>query len=233
MLTDWLRKNIVSHWVRSCDLCHLPVEDSQQAFCLHCSQYIAPIPRCGRCGLPMPESVEACGTCLAESPPWQRLYCVSDYRPPLSGYIHRLKYQKHFHQAKPLAQWLAGRIEQPAPLITSVPLHWKRQWWRGYNQSELLAKSLAAELTLNYRVLFRRIEETKPQQGMDKADRVRNLRHAFVLNGSALAKHIAIVDDVVTTGSTVYQLSRLLLEAGVERVDIYCVCRTLAPSDLV
>ncbi len=79
--------------------------------------------------------------------------------------------------------------------------------------------------------LFSRIKATKQQQGLDKDQRKQNLHQAFKLNHRPKIKHVAIVDDVVTTGSTVQQLSQLLLEAGVETVDIYCICRTPEPND--
>ncbi|WP_417852358.1 phosphoribosyltransferase family protein [Vibrio europaeus] len=71
---------------------------------------------------------------------------------------------------------------------------------------------------------------TPQQQGLTKAERKRNLDRAFLLNGEIVADHIAIVDDVLTTGSTVQHLCELLLEAGVKSVDIYCICRTPEPA---
>jgi len=87
---------------------------------------------------------------------------------------------------------------------------------------------------VEHAVLFKRIRSTASQQGLTKSARKSNLKGAFAMrnaNFSALDySHIAIIDDVVTTGSTVYQLCQLLLEVGVKRIDIYCICRTPEPS---
>ncbi|HAS6252855.1 TPA: ComF family protein [Vibrio vulnificus] len=110
-------------------------------------------------------------------------------------------------------------------------MHWRRQWLRGFNQSDVLAAQLARRLNRPFLAhAFTRLLHTPPQQGLNKQQRQRNLAGAFRLNRSALPhaipKHVAIVDDVVTTGSTVRQLCQLLLAVGVESIDIYCLCRT-------
>lgn len=161
--------------------------------------------------------------------------CIGDYTPPLSHYVHKLKYERQFWQADKLAELLAARIGQEAetaPLLTSVPLHWRRWLYRGFNQSEQLALALARRLTVNYQPLFRRVRHSATQQGLSKRERRRNLHGVFErrLDGVE-ADHVAIVDDVVTTGETVSQLARLLLEVGVKRVDIYALCRTPEPDD--
>jgi ComF family protein len=141
--------------------------------------------------------------------------------------VHQLKYQRQFWLAEDLTPLLATRIIDPAPLIVPVPLHWRRQLWRSFNQSELLARHLATALNVNMDAsLFRRTRATRNQHGLDRADRKRNLHHAFKLVRSQLPSHVAIVDDVVTTGSTVGLLSTLLKKAGVQQIDIYCICRT-------
>jgi ComF family protein len=123
------------------------------------------------------------------------------------------------------------RVEQPAQLVTCVPMHWRRYCLRGYNQSELLARSIARQFHIPYQSLFRRLRATPPQAGLSKAQRKENLFNAFSLRYQQVpTQHVAIVDDVLTTGSTVYHLCKLLLEAGVKTVDIYCICRTPEPA---
>nr|WP_240504799.1 phosphoribosyltransferase family protein [Vibrio gigantis] len=129
---------------------------------------------------------------------------------------------------------LASRIEEPASLVTSVPLHWRRYFHRGFNQSQLLAHYTAHELLVDHAVLFKRIRSTVTQQGLNKSARKSNLKGAFAIRNTNFSSidypHVAVIDDVVTTGSTVYQLCQLLLEVGVKRIDIYCICRTPEPS---
>lgn len=230
MLSHWLKNTMLSLSRTQCDLCHLESDD--QLWCRYCQRYFLPQPRCLRCGLPTPIEVEQCGHCLTNPPLWHRLYCIGDYQQPLSRYVHRLKYQRQFWLAPLLSQRLAARIDHLAPLVTSVPMHWQRQWWRGFNQSELLAAHLAHHWQQSdYRPLFKRVRATAQQQGLNKIERQRNLRRAFMLNQVPKQTHVAIVDDVVTTGSTMRQLCALLLNAGVETIDIYCLCRTPEPND--
>lgn len=233
MLAQRVAKYIADLLPRHCEICGLEVgQDSYLAgFCRYCSQYFEPLPRCQSCGLPMLAEVVACGECLKRPPIWQRIYCVGGYQPPLSSYVYRFKYQGQFWQSDKLASMLATRIEQPAQLVTSVPMHWRRYWWRGYNQSELLARSLATRLRIPYRPLFNRVRPTPPQAGLNKIQRQDNLLNTFSLKSQqTLVEHVAIVDDVLTTGSTVYHLCKLLLDAGVKTVDIYCICRTPEPA---
>ncbi|OED64963.1 amidophosphoribosyltransferase [Vibrio splendidus ZS-139] len=179
-------------------------------------------------------TVEQCGQCLSQPPPWHRLYCVGDYTFPTARYIQQMKYADKFWFARDLSKLLASRIQHPATLITSVPLHWTRYIHRGFNQSQLLAHYTAQELNIKNAVLFRRSHSTPSQQGLTKSARQSNLKDAFTLRNTNFSAidypHIAIIDDVVTTGSTVYQLCQLLLEVGVKRIDIYCICRTPEPS---
>ncbi len=232
MVAHWLKKYTTDLLPPHCEVCQLEVGESAgfSWLCEHCQRYISEIPRCYCCGLPMETQVEVCGKCLAEPPVWQRVYCVGGYQQPISGYVHRLKYERQFWQGAKLASLLAPRVKQPAELLTSVPLHWKRQWYRGFNQSELIGLSLAKSLNRPYQNLFKRTRATPPQQGKDRAQRMRNLHDAFRLIQPINVKHVAIVDDVLTTGSTVQHLCKLLLEAGVETVDIYCICRTPEPA---
>ncbi len=220
-----------------CGLCQLALPTSSQAnvlsWCNHCFQYLNPVKRCLSCGLVMPEE-EAnhvrCGHCLAEPPPWQRLYTLGDYDFPLSGEVQRFKDKGELWHVDALAELLAERITTPAPLITSVPLHWRRYLSRGFNQSSILSRRLAKHLQSDFDgEIFRRIRHADSQRGQNKSQRALNLNGTFIVNKKPMSRHMAIVDDVVTTGSTVRQLCQLLLEVGVESIDIYCICRTPSP----
>jgi ComF family protein len=233
MLSQWLKKTINQSINRQCALCQLSIESPTQNryWCDACLMWFDPIPRCERCGLPTLSPVAQCGRCLSEPPLWHRLYCVGDYQFPLNHYIHQLKYHQQFWQAKPLAALLAERISTPAPIISCVPLHWHRHLKRGFNQSERLAHHLSQQLDSQFLPsLFQRINPTPTQKGLNKQQRKRNLTNAFKLKPCPSITHIALVDDVVTTGSTLEQLCKLLLEVGVKRIDIYCICRTAEPE---
>ncbi len=231
----WLNGHIHRYCKLQCPLCGLNIDEKhpKTRWCQHCINDLYEEHRCLQCGLPTLKTVEFCGQCLSNPPPWHRLYCVGDYQPPLSKYIHSLKYQHQFWLSGDLTYLLARQRFQPAKIITSVPLHWRRQLWRGYNQSDHLALSLCQHLGIQERFdnqVFKRIKHTNTQRGLDKSARLINLNNAFTLDPSRIARHMAIVDDVVTTGGTIRQLCQLLLDVGVETIDIYCICRTPVPK---
>jgi len=196
----------------------------------------APPPCCPRCGLPSASQNLACGRCLNQPPPWNALLFVTDYLAPLSGLVMRLKFSHQQEVATPLARLIlmrwqsrfrAGDVPRPDVLL-SVPLHRRRYFSRGYNQSELLAAPLAHWLSCQHRPhALRRIRATPPQQRLSEAERKLNLRRAFVCTDNFRGKHVALLDDVVTTGSPLCEISKLLRNQGIASLQIWCVCRTL------
>ena len=124
-------------------------------------------------------------------------------------------------------------LSKPA-LLLPVPLADKRQRQRGFNQAGLLAQWLSALLQLPQQAHWlQRIVDTPAQQQLDAATRKRNLRQAFALSADSQISglHVALVDDVLTTGATAESLARLLKKAGAARVDVYCLARTPKPGD--
>lgn len=161
---------------------------------------------------------------------------VDDYAPPLSGLIHKLKFAGQSVLAQPLARLLLLAVLQArrtralprVDAIVNVPLYRRRQWRRGYNQSDLLCRPLARWLGCSYPAsALTRVQATAIQHQLNARLRKRNLKNAFRLELAVKGLHIAIVDDVVTTGSTVAELSRLLLRSGAASVQVWCLCRTL------
>jgi len=161
---------------------------------------------------------------------------VTDYRPPLSTLVQALKFYRQTGLAQPLARLILLRQRQaqrewalPAPdLIISVPLHRRRAWRRGFNQSALLAKPLARWLGCRYEAqALRRVRNTPVQHHLSARLRKKNLRTAFRLELPVRDLHIVIVDDVVTTGSTVGEIAKLLHRHGAATVQVWCLCRTL------
>lgn len=233
----------IKHYLpRQCHLCRLTITPQtahplHTLWCQHCAnRFIDATPRCQRCGLTTTSPIEQCGECLSHPPKWDRLYCINDYQAPLKHYIQQLKYRRQFWLANDLALLLAPMITQPACEIIPVPLHWGRQWARGFNQSHEIALHLAhywhqqgLACRVNHKI-FRRIHATPQQKGLTKIERKRNTKRAFQLMAPPLSKHVALVDDVVTTGSTLQPLCVALRKAGVNQIDVYCLCRTAVPS---
>jgi len=134
--------------------------------------------------------------------------------------IHRLKFGDQPYLAKIMAELMDEELELSGELITCVPLHKKRRRQRGYNQSEDIAREISHITGIPFRNLLRRIRNTSPQSLLKKrTDRLNNIRDAFVpLDRDVSGKHILLVDDVITTGATIGECRRILLEAGAASV---------------
>ena len=128
-----------------------------------------------------------------------------------------------------LARHLLARVNPLPELILPIPLHPRRLRQRGFNQAMELALPVGRRLGIPLdRKSCRRKRPTQPQTELDLVQRRRNLRKAFALSGALPARHIALVDDVVTTGSTSDELARLLKRAGAERVEVWAAARALS-----
>ncbi|MDX7923050.1 ComF family protein [Aeromonas media] len=222
-----------SDWLGLCLLCRQPCDD-QPLLCRWCQQSLHQHCRkCRLCATPLPEHQAGnellCGRCQRRPPLWERLQVIGDYQLPYSLLIPRLKYSGQILLAPLLARLLADHLEgdDPPEAIIPVPLHWWRQWWRGFNQAEEIGTSLG-ELTgipCDTRLL-RRIRATPQQTRLSAGQRRRNLRGAFQIAPHHY-RHVALLDDVVTTGATAGQLTRLLHESGITEVEVWAICRTL------
>ncbi|PSU32947.1 ComF family protein [Photobacterium lutimaris] len=221
--TNFLRRD------HRCQLCQLPVTGPHPIWCQHCLARFPCPPYCRHCGHTLLQDADQCGHCLNAPRPWQRFYRVGEYQFPLRQVIHQFKFQRQFWLASPLGELLAQQIDDPAPLLLPIPLHPIRRLQRGFNQSSLIAQVIAQRT--GSRLATRRLRRqryTAPQHRLSKTQRQHNLERAFTLTAKALPRHVALVDDVVTTGSTVAGAATLLHQHGVERVDIYCLCYTPA-----
>lgn len=220
-----------------CWLCKMPLALSAWGVCSVCTRSLERrITTCPQCGLPAANRYLPCGRCLKKPPPWSALVAVDDYVRPLSRLIHALKFSGQSSLALPLARLLLLAVLQARrtralpkiDMVVNVPLYRLRHWRRGYNQSDLLCRPLARWLGCRYTAsALTRVHATAVQHQLNARLRKRNLKNAFRLELAVNGLHIAIVDDVVTTGSTVAELSRLLLQSGAASVQVWCLCRTL------
>jgi ComF family protein len=164
-------------------------------------------------------------------------HCIAafEYRFPVNQLITGFKHGKKLEFGSLLAElWLenchpAGHLKPD--IIIPVPLHWRRQFARGFNQAELLANYYSRKMQIECRPVIKRHRATAMQQGLSAAARRKNLKNAFSLPAKHVkqtieGRHIALVDDVVTTGSTAQQLALQCKRAGASRVDIWCLART-------
>ncbi len=184
---------------------------------------------CARCGLPLPTPAAACGACLLHPPPFAATTAAFTYAFPVDRLLPRLKFHADLAAGAVLADVMASTfatVDRPDALVP-VPLHRSRLRQRGYDQALELAKPLARSLGLPLRAdWLRRVRATDAQSELDAKHRHDNLRDAFACAPNCgLPPHVALFDDVMTTGSTVQEATRALRRAGVERVDVWVLAR--------
>jgi ComF family protein len=189
---------------------------------------------CNGCARPLPSGAETvlCGACLKRSPGFDAATALLHYRAPADYLIQRLKFSGELALAPLLGGLLAEKIAArttPLPdLLIPVPLHRARLHERGFNQATELARYLGRRLAVpvEHR-LCRRDRHTRPQSLTPYGERRRNLRGAFSVSGQVpVAAHVAVVDDVMTTGHTADELARVLRRAGAARVEVWIVARS-------
>lgn len=227
--------------VQSCLLCDEPAE-AEMPICVACE---AEMPwlgeHCQTCALPLPTAGLTCDGCLLEPPAYEQVAVPWRYDFPVDSLITRFKHNAKWPfghlLADVLSQYLQHRFDEDLPrpdALLPVPLAAKRLRQRGFNQAAMLARWLSRQLDLPCEEnVVRRIQDTSAQQDLDAKARKRNLRNAFALTTDAHVKgrHLALVDDALTTGATAQALARLLMNAGAARVDVYCLARTPKPGD--
>lgn len=188
---------------------------------------------CRACALPLPPAAhtDVCTACLCEAPPQDRGWAAFRYETPLPQAIVELKFRGQLAPAHVVGALMATRLAaRPSPMpevLIPMPLHAGRLRRRGYNQAVELGRALARRLTLRFEpAAARRVRATKEQTRLDAAGRRRNVRGAFVVDPALVGgHHVALLDDVVTTGATVAELARAARAAGAARIEVWAAAR--------
>ena len=189
---------------------------------------------CPRCARPLDRPLPSgavCGACLRRPPPFERCLAALRYESPVPHLVGAAKFRGRLASARLLGQLLLDAAQVrglPLPeVLVPVPLHPRRLAERGYNQAMEIARVLAItlDLPLDGRCCCR-ATATLPQAGLDEAARRRNIRGAFAAHAPFQWSRVAIVDDVVTTGSTVSELARVLRRAGAQEIEVWAAART-------
>jgi ComF family protein len=212
-----------------CLVCHeKPL--GEVALCEPCSRTIEPLEKgCIICAVPMVSAALVCGDCLQEPPSFNQVTALAFYEGIARKLITRLKFSRDLVCGNILGSLLADKIllsAHPLPeLLIPVPLHRRRMFKRGYNQAMELSRVLSARLHIPVDPhSCSRVRHTRAQTELPQNLRRKNIRGAFSVKNLNV-DHVAIIDDVVTTASTVSELARELKRAGVKKVDVWCCAR--------
>ncbi|MEX0606132.1 MAG: ComF family protein [Marinobacter sp.] len=206
-----------------------------------CSRCLDALPynwqRCRQCALPLafaPAKLVLCGECLKHPPAFDRVITPLRYQFPVNRLISRYKYSHQRALGRPLINVLAHEVSghlirsptlRPDILVPS-PMHPAKQRKRGFNQAEDIAEHLSLSIGVPWSVTLVKRQRAGPaQSGLNRQQRLANLREAFEVTGRPPPR-IAIIDDVVTTGATARVLAELLKTAGALEVEVWALART-------
>lgn len=231
MANHWL--SVIEHWLYppTCLLCG----DAGEGGLDLCGGCLESLPRiqeaCTRCALPLahPGFNGLCGECQQTPPAYDAALALFHYQQPVRHLIQALKFGGRLDCARTLGRLLAEHLaEHPhrPDALVPVPLHPRRYRERGFNQSAEIALELSRRLAIPLHAsLCTRIRHTPAQAGLSARQRRVNVQRAFQVADTGLPRHVAIVDDVVTTGTTVNELARTLRAAGVVCIQVWAVAR--------
>ncbi len=190
-----------------------------------------PDAHCPVCALPTPGGA-VCGRCLKKHPQFDRTVAAFAYSFPLDKVVQALKFIEQLHLAGSLADRLVRRIARRPDCIVPMPLHPARLRERGHNQSLEIARRIAAQLNLPLLPhACQRVRDTPPQSGLKWKERGKNMRKAFQCAENFAGKHVAMVDDVMTSGASLNEFALALRRAGAREISAWVVARTLPHTD--
>lgn len=186
---------------------------------------------CVKCGKPVFENAEYCSDCKKRGHYFTRAVALWSYSPLVKKSLYRFKYSNKRNYAKcygeELANQYGGVVKQwRIDGVIPVPLYKGKKRTRGYNQAELLAKELAKQFGIPvYDKYLERIKKTVPQKQLNDKERAKNVKNAFkIRKNSVKLKRVLLVDDIYTTGATVNEITRELMQAGITHVYVMTVC---------
>jgi ComF family protein len=221
-----------------CAICEKSLE-RHEFVCANCIAQIerVPPPFC-RCGCALSENADVCSDCATRL--WYfdqaRAYGYYDEENALGRLIKALKYGGERALVRPLTDLLvemSSEFQDQPQAITFIPMTRNKKRERGFNQAEQLARELAQRLNLPLVKALEKIRETRPQASLSGVDRLTNLETAFRLASPPQCSNIILVDDVVTTGTTIETASRVLREGGYEKIFVLALARVRTVSDRV
>jgi ComF family protein len=215
------------------------IVDDVDSFCTDCWRKLEFLQGgCARCGLPLKGTdAETCAACLARPPRLDRIRAAVGYGDISRSIALRLKYGRKTALARTMSRYMRPLIgDLPADaLLVPVPLHRRRLWSRGFNQSAIVARELSRRTGVPVAVdALKRVRPTPPLKGMGMRQRRRTVAGVFRANAARMIKGrtIILIDDVLTTGSTANACARVLKRAGAARVDLISWARVIRPMQV-
>ena len=223
---DFIARFFASGLCLACG-CELPGSGS---LCSGCRQRLKRVPKpCHYCAEPNAGSGTICPRCLLNPPRWQTMIAPYQYRGLVRDYLLQLKYAESIYLANTLCRYSLDAFRQSSPkpeVLLPVPMHRERLLQRGFNQADEIANCWGRSLDIRIdRRALQRTRYTPSQSGLTASQRERNINKAFAYTPARPYRHVAIIDDIVTTGSTVQEITKLLHREGVEYVEVLALAR--------
>lgn len=194
---------------------------------------------CTRCAMPLPNaSAEVCGSCSNRDLYFDQACVPFLFNQFIRDAVYRFKFNGRLNYGNLLAQLLARHIQKQdlimPDVLVPVPLHHRRLRSRGFNQALKIARVLnkSINIPINFKDV-QRVRETRTQTELPTAQRYMNVKDSFALQTSESpfrGRHVAVIDDVMTTGNTVNEVAKCLKKAGAEKVHVWCIARTKLKS---
>ena len=235
MIAEYLSKLLRIYLPLNCPECGgEPFDGAPGHFCAECLKkfHFVHAPFCPKCGGELSGILDVCTDCLhaAQDFPWERGVSVFRMTGAVKEAVYRYKYRSCVEYARAFGFLAAGALRASglkADLIVPTPLHWIRYCQRTYNQAELFSQEIGRELGIPVGNVLRRVKWTKQQAKLGREERIRNLEGAFSIRDSTKCKGrcILLVDDVMTTGSTLSAGARVLLDSGAAQVNVLVLAR--------
>lgn len=198
-------------------------------FCLECWSKIEKYsgPQCKICGMPTSsENTDRCEECL-KGVPFNKVFYYGKYEGIFKEVIHQYKFNKVRRLSKPLAMFLSELPIPDSDAIVVVPLHKKRLRKREFNQTAVIGHHLSKKLKIPLLLdVLIKVKETKPQTGLSSEERLKNLKNAFIAKDDVKGLNLLLIDDVITTGSTIKECSKALLKAGAKGINVLALARS-------
>lgn len=220
-----------------CVMC-LEISDQRRDLCQKCQNELPTFSHtCQQCGIAFPGNPHPhrCGQCITHPPYFDNTVVGFDYQTPIDGWLRQFKFHKKGVYARILTEIFAEKLlqifindpELKPQIIVPMPLHWRRLTQRGFNQAHIIAQYLSRKLNIPLLkpTCVTRIKYTQAQSSLNLNARKHNMREAFSVQKLTETKHIAIIDDIITTGNTVSALSQQLKSSGVQRISIWALAR--------